>query len=178
MSAANWRTWLPRQVDNRAVRTWLTERGSLTARLQASCSDFRVRLVRHGLTRPLCDVADTATRVPVREVILECGGEPVIFAHTVVSTATRGLLPLWLAGLGNRSLGSLLFSHPGFRRGAIEYRRLDQRHPLHRRAAGFAAVPPVLWARRSRHRLGGQEVIVTEVFLPAIARRAQKSNSA
>jgi chorismate-pyruvate lyase len=27
----------------------------------------------------------------------------------------------------------------------------------------------VLWARRSRHRLGVQEVLVTEVFLPAIA---------
>lgn len=106
----------------------------------------------------------------VREVILECDGVPVIFAHSVLSTATRGRLTRWLARLGSRSLGSLLFSYPGFNRGAIEYRRLDARHPLYQRAAALGAAGPCLWARRSLHRLGAQQVLVTEVFLPAIAK--------
>jgi len=75
-----------------------------------------------------------------------------------------------LSRLGSRSLGSLLFSWPGFRRGAIEYCRLDARHPLFRRAAVHGGSGKYLWARRSLHRLGRQEVLVTEVFLPAITR--------
>jgi len=71
-------------------------------------------------------------------------------------------------GLGNRSLGSLLFAYPGFRREAIEYLRLDRRHPLYQRAASVADVGDYLWARRSLHRLEAQHVLVTEVFLPAI----------
>ena len=106
----------------------------------------------------------------VREVVLECDGVPVIFAHSVLSTALNGRLTRWLAGLGSRSLGSLLFSFPGFKRGQLEFLRLDARHPLYRLAAPWAAGAPQLWARRSEHRLGRQVLCVTEVFLPAINR--------
>ncbi len=152
-----------------ALRSWLTEPGSLTARCQRACRDFRVRLLGYGKDLPQADEMARRRLARVREVILECDGVPVIFAHTVLSTATRGRLTRWLARLGNRSLGSLLFSYPGFRRGAIEYRRLDARHPLYQRAAALGAAGPCLWARRSLHRLGAQQVLVTEVFLPAIA---------
>jgi chorismate--pyruvate lyase len=74
----------------------------------------------------------------------------------------------WMAGLGNRSLGSLLFSYPGFLRGQIEYLQIDRRHPLYRRAAAQCTVSGPLWARRSLHVLDAQVVSVTEVFLPAI----------
>jgi chorismate--pyruvate lyase len=63
----------------------------------------------------------------------------------------------------------LLFSHPGFRRGDIEFRRLDKRHPLYQRAVALGAISRTLWARRSLHRFGRQQVLVTEVFLPAVA---------
>ena len=103
-------------------------------------------------------------------VIFFDDGCPVIFAHTTLSTATRGRLSRWMEGLGDRSLGSLLFAHPGFRRERIEYLRLDHRHPLYRRAAAVAEVDGGLWARRSLHRFSAQRVLVTEVFLPAIRR--------
>lgn len=156
------------------MASWLTERGSLTARCQAACGQFRVRLLAHGLGRPLADEADAVGarrgRVWVREVVLECDGVPVIFAHTVLPAAPRGRLTRWLARLGSRSLGSLLFAYPGFARGGIETLRLDRRHPLHRRAvAVLGEAAGELWARRSLHRLGGQSVLVTEVFLPTIA---------
>jgi len=93
---------------------------------------------------------------------------PVIFAHTTLSAAANGRLTRWLARLGTRSLGSLLFSFPGFRRGDIEFCRLDSRHPLFQRASALAGDATELWARRSKHSLGGQSVLVTEVFLPAI----------
>jgi chorismate lyase len=150
------------------MRDWLTESGSLTARCQAACHDFRIRLLRYGKAAPLADESPGRRNAWVREVVLECDGVPVIFAHTTLSTATNGRLTRWLSRLGSRSLGSLLFSWPGFRRGDIEYCRLDARHPLFRRAAAHGESGKFLWARRSWHRLGGQRVLVTEVFLPAI----------
>lgn len=155
------------------LASWLREPGSLTARCQRNCRQFRVRLLRYEKGHALADegLRLKPSRAPawVREVALECDGVPVIFAHTTLSTASHGRLSRWLSRLGSNSLGSLLFTHPGFRRGAIEFRRLDKRHPLFQRAAALGAPGDTLWARRSLHRLGAQQVLVTEVFLPALA---------
>lgn len=173
MRRSHWRAGLFGRLDP-VLRSWLTEPDSLTARCQRTCVDFRVRLLRYDHGRPLADEAAGCARgrqpAWVREVVLECDGRPVIFAHTTVATTAKGCLPRWMAGLGNRSLGSLLFSFPGFRRKAIEYLRLDRRHPLYQRAAAVGAAGPSLWARRSLHCLGNECVLVTEVFLPEISR--------
>lgn len=175
MRAAAWRPRLARGAGNRPFLSWLTEPGSLTARCRAACRDFRVRLRYYGCRRPLPDESaffGLRHGQPAfsREVLLECDGVPVIFAHTVLPRRPRGRLAHWLAGLGSRSLGSLLFAHPGFGRGAIELIRLDKRHPLFGRAVAATGVAGVrqLWARRSAHFLDGQTVLVTEVFLPDI----------
>lgn len=172
MKRNRWRPRLAGRLADPVLRSWLTETDSLTARCQRASSHFRVRLLAYGKGRALADEAagDRAERVLawVREVALECDGVPVIFAHTSLSTAANGRLSRWMAGLGSRSLGSLLFSYPGFQRGSIEFLRLDARHPLYRRAAALGPVTPALWARRSLHRLGHQAVLVTEVFLPRI----------
>ncbi|MFZ2971375.1 MAG: chorismate lyase [Ferribacterium limneticum] len=168
--------WRPRPVGgplDAALASWLTEPGSLTARCQRHSRQFRVRLLRYEKGHALADegLLLKPSRHPawVREVVLECDGVPVIFAHTTLSTASNGRLSRWLSRLGSNSLGSLLFTHPGFQRGAIEFRRLDQRHPLFQRAAALGMAGDTLWARRSLHRLGAQQVLVTEVFLPAVA---------
>lgn len=167
MSRAQWRSRLIGGGQSPLLRSWLTEPDSLTARCQRACGEFRVRLLRFGKDRPLSDERDIRLAW-VREVVLECDGVPVIFAHTFLSTADKGRLNRWLGRLGSRSLGSLLFAYPGFQRGAIEFSRLDRRHPLYRRAARVVDVGEYLWARRSEHRLGHQKVVVTEVFLPGI----------
>ena len=172
MSRGDWHSRPLGLTDDRRLRSWLTESGSLTARCQRASGNFRIRVVAYGKGRPLADEVPVARLSRVREVLLECDGVPVIFAHTTLSTASNGRLTRWLARLGSRSLGSLLFAHPGFRRGPIEYCRLDRRDPLFRRAAVWGDATPCLWARRSAHRLGGQAVLVTEVFLPAIGRLA------
>jgi chorismate--pyruvate lyase len=165
-----WHSRLIGGLRDSLLRSWLTEPGSLTARCQRHCGQFRVRLLRQMRGRGLADEGAARDLRWVREVVLECDGVPVIFAHTTLSTATNGRLTRWLARLGSRSLGSLLFSHPGFQRGAIEFCRLDRRHPLFQRAAHLAEGAEYLWARRSWHALGPQRVLVTEVFLPAISR--------
>jgi chorismate--pyruvate lyase len=148
--------------------SWLAEKGSLTARCQRASREFRVRRLAFGKQRPLVGLPAAVRRAWVREVVLECDGVPVIFAHTTLSTAGNGRLTRWLARLGNRSLGSLLFFYPGFRRGDIEFSRLDGRDPLFRRAAVWAPGASHLWARRCDYLLGTQKVTVAEVFLPPV----------
>lgn len=107
--------------------------------------------------------------VRVREVALFCNGQLVVFAHTVLPYRPRGVLTVWLARLGTRSLGALLFSHVGCRRGAMQFRRIDRRHALFAHAqavfsAGTHESTRTLWARRSHFSFGAQSVLVTEVF--------------
>jgi len=175
MGRNKWRTLPLGGPLDPALRHWLTEPASLTARCQRVCRDFQVRLLSVGKGEPLADEPALGRLAWVREVVLECDGVPVIFAHTTLSTVVNGRLTRWLLRLGSRSLGSLLFSYAGFRREAIEYCRLDSRHLLFQRAAGLGVAENYLWARRSMHRLGVQQVLVTEVFLPAITRLELKT---
>ncbi len=157
------------------MRDWLTEPDSLTARCLRHCRVFRVRVLRQGIL-PAMMLPDRRGRLPVREVLLECDGVPVIFAHSVLSSARSGCLGRWFSRLGSRSLGSLLFSHAGFERGQIEYVRIGRSHPLYRRVSELSGTTaPVYWGRRSRHALGRNSVMVIEVFLPAIRRLSLSS---
>lgn len=168
MSRHQWRRRFCGMPPERRLRDWLSETGSLTTRCRQSCRHFAVRVLRQGKGVALIDEDSPRQLVEIREVVLECDGQPVIFAHSTLSTAAHGRLGRWFAALGGASLGALLFIRPGFRREPIEFRRLDARHPLFQRAAQLCQPGPTLWARRSRHRFGSQDVLVTEVFLPAI----------
>jgi chorismate--pyruvate lyase len=80
----------------------------------------------------------------------------------------------WLAGLGARPLGEALFSDPRVRRGPLAFRWLRAPDPRYLRAASALAarglpVPSGLWARRSVFSAGHWQLLVTEVFLPAVA---------
>lgn len=171
-----WRAKLLRSAENIPFNPWLRDRGSLTANLQTR-GKFVVRVLRQGLAIPTRDEA-IALGIKrdqlawVREVALLCDGEPLVFAHSVLPCRPRGPMTRWLARLGKRSLGALLFAHPGFARGAIHCKRLDHRHELFHpalEAMCLAASPPQhLWARRSLFAFGAQSVLVTEVFAPAL----------
>ena len=167
----------PSEVGGTALVDWLRDRNSLTSRLQARGA-FNLRVLKQGLGMPTLNeaVALGLRRRQIawiREVALYCDGEPVVFAHTVLPYRPRGPLTRWLARLGNRSLGALLFSHAGFTRGPLVSRRLDPRDALFARAVAAMnlsspAAPAILWARRSSFSFGRQRVLVTEVFSPSL----------
>ena len=105
----------------------------------------------------------------VPEVYLYCGDTPVVFAHSVV--AHKNLRGAWrgLSGLGNKSLGTVLFTNPRINRTPLEFKKVSRGHFLYDRAcARLQKKPANLWARRSLFTLHGQSILVTEVFLPAI----------
>lgn len=155
---------------------WLTNRDSLTARLVARSQHFRVQKLRQGFAMCLPDEAGAIAlprvqQVIEREVVLRCDEIPVVYAHTVLPmSATASHWPLF-ASLGNRSLGTTLFSDPLVHRGQLQYARLWRQHPLMKRIAaenGLSAEHQFLWARRSVFRRKGSPLLVTEVFLPEI----------
>ena len=167
-------SWLAKPAVGGILHAWLTAPGSLSWRIQAHCGDFRVRRLRQERARPWADEAGlvgvpTGRHALVREVILANGDTPVIFAHSV--TAPSHLNGPWrsLRGLGARPLATMLYDDPRIRRRPLEYRKINGRHPLYRRAAAvLPELPLELWARRSVFLLGAAPLLVTEVFLPSI----------
>jgi chorismate--pyruvate lyase len=174
-SPASDRRWLRRPAHSAAgFRPWLVDRGSLTARIQARCASFRVKVVFQGRGRTDRDEAfvqpgGRRRLALVREVYLFCRRTPVVFAHSVIDP--RSLRGTWrrLARLGSRPLGAALFSDPRIRRYPLRQKKLNRHHELYRRACAALKVrPPFLWARRSLFALHKSPILVTEVFLPGI----------
>ena len=175
------------QPHARAVRApqpmhdWLVTPGSLTARLVASSAAFRVRRLHQRSAPCLVDEATAiglsrVQRAWEREVLLECDGKPVVFAHTVVPMdCDASDWPLFSA-LGERSLGTTLFYDPLVRRGRLEFARLRADHPLVRRAQAALGQQGkhgntdknIYYARRCVYRRRQGLLLVTEVFLPAV----------
>ena len=166
--------WAFRNAGAGAYHAWLTDRGSLTARIAQRCPQIRVKLLFQGLRRPNLDeqfifARGGRTRVLVREILLCCADVPVVFAHTVVNgSSLRGA---WrsIGGLGERPLGAAIFSDRRVVRGPLRLRRIRPNHPLFRKAcAALSRACGSLWARRSLFELRGEPILVTEVFLPGI----------
>lgn len=155
------------------LNPWLHDHGSLTQRIQQRCERFSVHPVRSGLARIARDEAALLgirehQLAYSREVFLHADDKPVVFAHS--ACAPQHLHGVWasLGGLGNRSLGSMLFTHPLVERQPLCFKALRKRHPLHQRVATMMPVPELLWARRSLFILHDAPLLVTEIFLPQI----------
>lgn len=158
------------------LHPWLSDPGSLTARIVARCRDFRVHVLRETRARPFPDERELIGLPPgrhawTREVLLIADGTPVAFAHSIMSP--RDLAGAWhmACAIGSRPLGAALFADPGIARGPLAAARLAPAHPLHRHAAAALGEPlPMLWARRSRFTRLDRPLLVTEVFLPGIGK--------
>ena len=81
---SSWRRHVLVPVGLRPLRTWLTGRTSLTARLVAASSSFAVTLLFEGLAKPHRDEARLLGLGPgqlarVRQVCLVCDGQPAVY---------------------------------------------------------------------------------------------------
>jgi chorismate lyase len=157
------------------LRPWMTDRGSLTARIVAHFPDFNLQRVVQARVLPFADER-RALRLRagelaiVREVILKSGTTPLIFAHTVAHSDSLNGAWRGLSRLGARPLAEMLFHDPSVSRMAIEYKLLNARHPLAWRVREVITLPTTatIWARRSVFLKAQQPLMVTEVFLPTI----------
>ena len=172
-----WTTSLP-PVDAR-LASWLAEPGLLTDRLRTlGAGELRLTVVRQCLDilatehRTLLGVG--AENGFMREIELQVGGEPCIYAQTLVPDATLARFP-WLAELGDSPLGETLGVLDGIQREPFEFAELPAVHPLAARAQRDIAneARETLVARRALVSLRGQPLLVQELFLPALRRRLQ-----
>ncbi|HET7306801.1 MAG TPA: chorismate lyase [Gammaproteobacteria bacterium] len=148
-----------------ALWPWLTESGSLTARLRGRCGDgFCVRILRSGTAALTADeTAWTGCEQGfVREVHLCCGTTPWVYARTLA--VDGGEPEARLRDLGRKPLGDWAFDQPSARRSPLEIAYLDD--------AGALFPDPMiangtggLWARRSVLSVGDQSLYISECFL-------------
>jgi chorismate--pyruvate lyase len=161
--------WLP--AAPAAAAAWLREPGLLTERLRACCAGTAGLVVVSEAEAPLAAEDAALLRAPggvafVREIELTCDGRPWVFAQTLVPPATLAR-QRWLATLGRAALGERLAAVPGIERGPLEFARLAAADRLYGRALRARRDPPAaLWARRSWFAIGGDRLLVQEVFLP------------
>lgn len=150
------------QVAPAEWRSWLSDSGSLTQRLvKLSQGNFRVEVVRQGWMRPTRSEAqalgmDHRQFALVREVQLIGNDQPWVFARSIIPAATLTGRQRQLKLLGNRSLGSLLFTDPSMQRGPLQISKLQLKDKRQ------------VWARRSVFKLSGKPLLVAEVFLPEL----------
>ena len=151
-----------------STKLWLLDTGSLTQRLiKSSGGDFRVEVLSQTWQRPslsesiLLDMPHRQLAI-VREVILMCHDQAVVFARSVMpATSLTGRLR-HLRHFDNSSLGELLFRDTSMRRHAFQLMRIpgdSEKIPreLHQKEK--------LWGRRSRFELAKKPIMVSEFFL-------------
>ena len=155
--------FLNHQLDPQ-ITSWLLDKNSLTQRIIKFCgqnnSQFQVQVLKQGKTLPTVDEAlklkiQTRQWAYVREVILLCGEEPVVYAKTIIPLSTLTGKQRQLAFLGNRPLGAYLFAQANLHRDPIEISQLSHKQQR-------------LWARRSAFYLENKPLLVYEVFLPKL----------
>ena len=142
--------------------------------------DFRLRLVGEAIVETSSDprwLTGTDIDLPGvhREVVLIVGGEPVVAARSLIPIATAERQG-WLGDLGASSLGHALFVRDDVQRSPLQYARFAANSPwlsgVGRRVPAVARSLDAhgvasCWARRSCFRVGGDPLLVMELFLPA-----------
>jgi chorismate--pyruvate lyase len=142
--------------------------------MQVSCEQgFHVDLLAAHWRKPLVDEALLLEQPLMqlayqREVHLMDGLRPQIYARTVVPVRTYEAKRQRFNGLGNQSLGEMLFNEPCLQRGPLQVACLLPGQDLFEMAnERLPYRPDKLWARRSCFYLGDKNLLVNEVFLPS-----------
>ena len=137
------------------LRDWLLLEDSMTKRFEQQGKKVSVIMVNEGFVGrdALADEAPLLPSEPrywLREIILCANGEPWLAGRTIVPESTLSGPELALQQLGQTPLGRYLFTSSTLTRDFIEIGRHAE-----------------LWGRRSRLRLSGKPLLLTELFLPA-----------
>jgi chorismate--pyruvate lyase len=159
---------------NPALLSWLTDRGSLTARLKGHCPGrFSLRVLGEQWVRPDPSEARLLKvrhdqKVLLRQVHLLCGGQLCVYARSVIPLTTLKGKHRRLLFLGDRPLGEYLFASPTLERGRIEWGSLSPGSVLYQTAMPDGGSGESVWGRRSLFRIDDKPLLVSEFFLPVL----------
>ena len=160
--------------EDPALKSWLEDAGSLTARLRGACATgFRLELLgetREAAPQDAADLLEASESFRARRVRMYCGDRLCVCATTLIPPATLAGEP-WLADLGDRPLGDALLERGGIRRSEFSFARAPADHSLFAVALAGADIRPAqVWARRSTFTLTSGPILVYEIFLPDLTR--------
>ncbi|WES68084.1 chorismate lyase [Superficieibacter sp. HKU1] len=138
-----------------ALREWLLLEDSMTKRFEQQGKTVSITLLREAFVGREEITEEQAllpyeTRYWLREIVLCADEVPWLVGRTVVPESTLNGPELALQKLGKTPLGRYLFTSSTLTRDFIEIGMSDD-----------------LWGRRSRLRLNGKPLLLTELFLPA-----------
>lgn len=137
------------------LHDWLMEADSMTRRFERHCQQVTVNVLREAFigreeAETDAELLPTSERFWLREIEL-CGDRvPWLVARTLVPESTLMGPEQKLKELGTVPLGRYLFTRSTLTRDFIDVGRSGD-----------------LWGRRSRLRLSGKPLLLTELFLPA-----------
>lgn len=177
LAAPRWRSIEQLSQANKPpglLRGWLTDTGSLTARLVAlSGRQFRVEVLCHSQGRATLDEARAlgippCTRVIIREVILYGCDKPWVFARSILPLPSLVGRLRQLKHQGSKPLGAFLFQQRSLVRSPMTVCALSGREGyIPARCIPATLAPhPRLWGRRSMFSVDAKPLLVSEVFLP------------
>lgn len=152
----------PTQAD------WLLYEGSLTERLKQIGQQFSVKLLGQQLLAPNTEEKQRLKgkdQAVIREVLLYCNEKPWVFARSLFSPSAENADTLNLQQLGNQSLGESLFARSDLYCGDIEVAKVALEHPVARLNQQWFGINQRLLSRRRIFSTGGEQLLVSEVFL-------------
>ena len=157
------------------LSSWLFDQASLTARLLAICKgNFHVEVIDQSWQQPFLNEARRLNRPQrqvalIRQVYLFCDDIPLVYARTVMPRKTLTGRCRYLANLGRKPLGAVLFADPTMRRDPVEVTQLQPGQYLFESAVAILkSKPKSIWGRRSVFYLHRKPLLVNEIFLPSI----------
>lgn len=159
----------------KALKIWLLETGSLTAKIRQTCPEMRVVVLSEKWQVPLAAERNKlglkqSEHAWVRCVVLMCGEQPLIYARTVIPSCTQGNAWYALKQLGNRPLGEILFQLKTMQRTPFLLTKL----PLHSwpylseylTAENLTKLTTkTSYARQSLFKQNGHSLLLTEAFI-------------
>ena len=158
------------------LRSWITDRESLTKRLIRCCSGkFNVAVFSQSWA-PATLSESKKLNIPykqtvfIREVHLFCDQKALVYAKTIIPIATlRGEMQK-LTQLGAQPLGAVLFANKQIRRDIIETTKITADNSIYKNALLYSEhKDSTIWGRRSLFYLADKPLLVNEIFLPDIA---------
>ena len=158
------------------LRTWLSLQTSMTKRMQDNCKVVNVSVVHNQLELVYPDEVTKLGIDPqcpcwVREVIMSCNDNPWLYGRTIIPECSLEGRVKELTQIGSIPLGRLLFSDPKTQRDAFEFAHICPDELYHKRMQNFARhVTQKLWARRSVFSYDKKPLLLTELFLPEMAK--------
>jgi len=165
---------IKRITDNASVQSWLTTKGSLTARLKTQCPALQVLVLSQRLEVPLNNEANALQmqqneQAWVRCVLLQCDEHNWVYARTVIPAFNPQNPWESLQKLGNKPLGEVLFEMPSIKRTPFAFSKLPLgTWPYLNKSLEAGQKNKPSFARRSVFIQQDSPLLLTEVFLPGL----------